>query len=87
MSRKAVAEVELWSSSNSSIAFSFFCRAQYLASPITDKDTVEGSGDLLSYGVSAHQGWRKNMEDAHLAAQLGHEIYLFGIFDGHGAGM
>merc|ERR1740139_1400220 len=31
------------------------------------------------------QGWRRNMEDEHLAAwQLDEDISLFGVFDGHG---
>ncbi len=31
------------------------------------------------------QGWRKNMEDAHLCEiNIGNEISLFGVFDGHG---
>ncbi|KAL6774085.1 hypothetical protein ACKKBG_A23710 [Auxenochlorella protothecoides x Auxenochlorella symbiontica] len=57
---------------------------QYLSSPVTEKDTLEGSTDDLSYGISAHQGWRKNMEDAHIAHHISKDTYLFGIFDGHG---
>jgi len=31
------------------------------------------------------QGWRKNMEDAHLCEiNIGNDIALFGVFDGHG---
>ena len=31
------------------------------------------------------QGWRKGMEDAHFAiANLGNDVALFGVFDGHG---
>lgn len=58
--------------------------SQYLSSPVTEKDTLEGSTDDLSYGISAHQGWRKNMEDAHIAHHISKDTYLFGIFDGHG---
>jgi serine/threonine protein phosphatase PrpC len=31
------------------------------------------------------QGWRKNMEDAHLCLpNIGDDVALFGVFDGHG---
>ena len=31
------------------------------------------------------QGWRKNMEDAHIClANIGDDVALFGVFDGHG---
>lgn len=30
------------------------------------------------------QGWRKTMEDAIIIQELNENIYLFGIFDGHG---
>jgi serine/threonine protein phosphatase PrpC len=31
------------------------------------------------------QGWRKNMEDAHLCQEkFGDDLSLFGVFDGHG---
>ena len=41
---------------------------QYLSTPVTDKDTLEGSGNGLKYSVSSMQGWRISMEDAHIAA-------------------
>lgn len=55
----------------------------------TQKDSAEGEGKdgRFKYGVSAMQGWRRAMEDAHVhmpdfdeAKKLG----LFCIFDGHG---
>jgi len=60
----------------------------YLREPVTAKEVQEG-GDLsttsLHYGVVAMQGWRRNMEDAHLAVtELDDKISLFGVFDGHG---
>jgi len=60
----------------------------YLNEPITIKDVDDG-GDLdlkgLRYGVSAMQGWRRNMEDAHMAVtELDTGVSLFGVFDGHG---
>ncbi len=31
------------------------------------------------------QGWRKSMEDAHIAiTNLTEDVALFGVFDGHG---
>ena len=31
------------------------------------------------------QGWRKTMEDSHICVtDLGDDIALFGVFDGHG---
>ena len=30
------------------------------------------------------QGWRKTQEDAHIAEDLGDDIFCFGVFDGHG---
>ena len=40
----------------------------FLDTPITSKETEVGSDPRtgLSYGVSAMQGWRAQMEDAHI---------------------
>lgn len=69
----------------------------YLSTPVTDK--CEESGDSLecpdvpcSWGVVDMQGWRKSMEDAHVAITdipLSKEdgksdAKVFGVFDGHG---
>lgn len=61
----------------------------YLSSPITDKEVFEGSseGSGLRYGGSAMQGWRRTMEDAHLAQlEVANDpnVAIFGVFDGHG---
>ena len=68
----------------------------YLAVPVTAKERFEGSGHVtrqdgehlhLAYGGAAMQGWRRTMEDAHLAeVGLGssNESAVFGVFDGHG---
>jgi len=59
----------------------------YLSSPITTKEIWEGRGVTVKYGGSAMQGWRRTMEDAHLAeVKLDPEgnTCLFGVFDGHG---
>jgi hypothetical protein len=34
----------------------------YLDKPITEKETHDGEGNGLSFGVSAMQGWRVTME-------------------------
>ena len=61
----------------------------YLSTPVTDKES-EGGGDVrYSYGVCAMQGWRTDMEDAHIVnldvddTKKG-QVALFGVFDGHG---
>lgn len=58
----------------------------YLSAPVTDKESFEGSDGTITFGGSAMQGWRRTMEDAHIASlNLGeHDISLFGVFDGHG---
>ncbi|KIY96122.1 Protein phosphatase 1G [Monoraphidium neglectum] len=66
----------------------------YLAVPVTSKERFEGQGLLrnqdealqLVYGGAAMQGWRRTMEDAHIA-QTGLDQdtgAIFGVFDGHG---
>lgn len=47
---------------------------------------VGGNGQL-AFGISAMQGWREEMEDAHLALpdfDTHRNLGLFGVFDGHG---
>lgn len=39
----------------------------YLSTPVTEKVGEEGANEIVSYGCCAMQGWRKTMEDAHLA--------------------
>ncbi|CAM9938068.1 unnamed protein product, partial [Heterosigma akashiwo] len=65
----------------------------YLSTPITDKESEEGEHGFLKYGASSMQGWRKGMEDAHLAlgelpggvtSKEGEGISMFAVFDGHG---
>ena len=38
----------------------------YLSQPVTEKHTIEGTGDTLEYACTAMQGWRTEMEDSHL---------------------
>lgn len=61
----------------------------YLDTPITEKHEQEGAGLGLDFGVSAMQGWRSGMEDAHIAV-LGVDntrASLFGVLDGHGGAL
>ena len=68
----------------------------YLSSPIVEKGTEEGEclDDTISplvWGVVDMQGWRKTMEDAHVAQtnlklkwDTTTKAKVFGVFDGHG---
>lgn len=58
----------------------------FLDKPKTEKDTVSGNGNGIRYGVSAMQGWRMEMEDAHVcntSVNFGENYSFFGVFDGH----
>lgn len=59
----------------------------FLDKPKTEKQIARGSGNGLRYGLSAMQGWRVEMEDAHAAvtglSQDLQEWSYFGVFDGH----
>jgi len=72
---------------------------QTLSEPVVDKKSDEGQDDRVLFGVSAMQGWRISMEDAHAAVldlqplEGGEElkpaasdvrISFFGVYDGHG---
>lgn len=57
----------------------------YLSKPNLVKDSHSGENDVIRFGISAMQGWRMNMEDAHIAnTKLCEGISLFAVFDGHG---
>jgi protein phosphatase 1G len=59
----------------------------YLSSPVTEKELFEGDGVSMRYGGSSMQGWRRTMEDAHLAETAlpdDPNTAIFGVFDGHG---
>lgn len=60
---------------------------QTLSEPITEKETEYGENDKYYFAVSAMQGWRITMEDAH-AAELcftgDPDSAFFGVYDGHG---
>jgi protein phosphatase 1G len=59
----------------------------YLSTPITTKETFEGLSETVQFGGGSMQGWRRTMEDAHIAeTNLAHDLdcSIFGVFDGHG---
>jgi serine/threonine protein phosphatase PrpC len=59
----------------------------YLSQPNKKKDSEEGEMPGFKFAATAMQGWRINMEDAHIAITnfLGDpDSALFGVFDGHG---
>jgi len=68
---------------------------QTLSEPVTEKVSDEGQDDRVAFGVSAMQGWRISMEDAHAAvldlqlpgapaSSADKRISFFGVYDGHG---
>ncbi|KAJ5872265.1 uncharacterized protein N7529_004618 [Penicillium soppii] len=73
---------------------------QTLSEPVVEKTSSEGGDDCCVYGVSAMQGWRISMEDAHAAildlqakyngtgdekpTDPEHRLAFFGVYDGHG---
>ncbi|TNV77324.1 hypothetical protein FGO68_gene827 [Halteria grandinella] len=60
---------------------------EYLSTPNREKKSEEAENGKLRYGLSAMQGWRRSMEDAHIAnLDIGDGVAIFGVFDGHGGG-
>lgn len=57
----------------------------YLNKPVLEKEMDEGENSQYEYVACSMQGWRTNMEDAHLAKLDFHsDHHIFGVFDGHG---
>lgn len=54
-----------------------------LITPVTTKDTSLFSGNGISAGISGMQGFRKDMEDTHIATTIDADHTLFAVFDGH----
>lgn len=57
-----------------------------LSKPVTEKHTSTFNTTMYTIGCCGMQGWRKNMEDAHLADIAFDEEErhgLFGVYDGH----
>ncbi|CAH1776587.1 unnamed protein product [Owenia fusiformis] len=60
---------------------------QTLSEPVTAKETSSCGNTQYKVGSSCMQGWRINMEDAHvhlLSLQQDKDASFFGVFDGHG---
>ncbi|KAK6396600.1 Protein phosphatase type 2C 3 [Meristemomyces frigidus] len=72
---------------------------QTLSEPVVDKHSDEGQDDRVAFGISAMQGWRISMEDAHATildlqplegdeelkpADSDVRVTYFGVYDGHG---
>lgn len=56
----------------------------FLEKPKTEKTIDNGEGCGIEYGVSAMQGWRMEMEDAHVCTTgFNKDWCIFGVFDGH----
>ncbi|KAG0725419.1 Protein phosphatase 1B [Chionoecetes opilio] len=59
----------------------------FLDKPKTDKHNENGMGNGLRYGLSSMQGWRIEMEDAHVAVAnlpgVLKDWAFFAVFDGH----
>eukprot|EP00347_Sterkiella_histriomuscorum_P012912 403366745 len=57
----------------------------YLDRPKTQKETISGVGKNHRYACSQMQGWRLNMEDAHICnPDFEKNASIYGVFDGHG---
>ena len=57
----------------------------YLTKPSVEKESLDNEKHPFRFGVSAMQGWRMNMEDAHIAIpNFDEDKGLFAVFDGHG---
>jgi len=58
-----------------------------LPKPITTTKKEEGAGNELTWNVCSMQGWRVDMEDAHIAkagiSEKLQKFSLFAVFDGH----
>ncbi|KAI1995578.1 Protein phosphatase 2C 2 [Ophidiomyces ophidiicola] len=72
---------------------------QTLSEPVVEKNSEDGADECVIYGLSAMQGWRISMEDAHSAVLDLEAKYItkdqrptdpskrmsfFGVYDGHG---
>jgi serine/threonine protein phosphatase PrpC len=54
-----------------------------LITPVTTKETSLFSGNGISAGISGMQGFRKDMEDTHIATTIDADHTIFAVFDGH----
>ncbi|KAJ9469636.1 Protein phosphatase 2C-like protein 2 [Diplonema papillatum] len=62
-------------------------KSDLLPSPITKKDVENVYDSEVTVGACHMQGWRRGMEDAHVAllnmSDKYHDYKFFGVFDGH----
>lgn len=58
-------------------------RADTMPEPVTTKNTVTNENDVVRFGCSSMQGWRRAMEDDHSLVLLPQGGF-FGVYDGHG---
>ena len=58
----------------------------FLSTPNKTKVSETGEGGNVRYVACGMQGWRRSMEDAHIAyCNLNNTgVSVFGVFDGHG---
>ena len=54
-----------------------------LINPVTEKVTSTFMANDLNAGISGMQGFRKDMEDTHIATAIDQDNSLFAVFDGH----
>jgi len=60
-----------------------------LEKPVTDKQVEHGSTPEFKWVMASMQGWRAEMEDAHICRPMVYgpgkqKYHFFGVFDGHG---
>lgn len=58
--------------------------SEYLKKPILNKNINSTVHPTFSLTSCEMQGWRKNMEDAHLHFSIDDHTHLFAVLDGHG---
>jgi serine/threonine protein phosphatase PrpC len=58
-----------------------------LEKPNTAVEFASGEDERLRFAAGEMQGWRLNMEDAHISnLNFTTSQAMFGVFDGHGGG-
>ena len=57
---------------------------EYLSTPVRDCEYENKKVNNIDCHVSAMQGWRLNMEDAHLIDCIDEKYCMMSVFDGHG---
>jgi len=58
---------------------------EYLSTPNREKEIECGENQNLRFCAVGMQGWRRSMEDSHIAEKdMGGGVSFFGVYDGHG---